>query len=91
MSDCQIWLTRSAWYFLCEDAAACSNRSWREGASAEETIERSGGQSGTGLAGRQLTQQCRAGTMWVLALEPLDEGGGFGRDGAHLTAVPTPC
>jgi hypothetical protein len=57
-----------------------------ESAGAQETIER-GGRQRAGLGGRQLAQQSGTGTMRVLALEPFDERGGLGRDGARLPAV----
>ena len=60
-----------------------------ESAGAQETIERGGRQAGLVLlVGQgQLAQQSGAGAMWVLALEPFDESGGFRRDGAGLPAV----
>jgi hypothetical protein len=62
-----------------------------EPAGAQETIERGSRQAGLiRLVGqRQLTQQSGAGTMRVLAFEPFNEGGGFRRHGAGLSAVLT--
>ena len=62
-----------------------------EPADAQKTIERGSRQTGlVRLVGqRQLAQQSGAGTMRVLTLEPFDEGGGFRRHGAGLSAVLT--
>jgi len=62
-----------------------------EPAGAQETIERGSRQTRlVGLVGHgQLAQQSGAGTMRVLALEPFNEGGGFRRHGAGLSAVLT--
>jgi hypothetical protein len=60
-----------------------------ESAGAQEAIERGGRQRGFVLrvGGCQLAQPRGAGAMRVLALEPFDERGGFGRDGASPTAI----
>jgi hypothetical protein len=60
-----------------------------ESTGAQEAIEGGGRQFGLGVVAgqRQMKQQCGASAMRVLALEPFDERGGFGRDGALLTAV----
>jgi hypothetical protein len=60
-------------------------------AGAQETIERGSRQARLfGVIGHgQLAQQSGAGTMRVLALEPLNEGGGFRRHGTGLSAVLT--
>lgn len=35
----------------------------------------------------QLTQQGGAGARGIFAFEPFDQGGGFGREGAHFTTI----
>jgi hypothetical protein len=60
-----------------------------ETAGAQEAIERGGREAGlvvvTGK--RQFAQQGGAGAVRVLAFEPFDQGGGFGRDGARQATV----
>ena len=60
-----------------------------ETAGAEEAVESGGGQGGVGVGRRKVAQQRGSGAVRVFAFETLDEGGGFRRDGAELTAVLT--